>query len=303
MKLKKMTGVMVVGASIVLAGNAMAAATSIAQSWHNLGAGQLALGLGTPNNPAGTANHTADTGEICVFCHTPHGADISAAVPLWNRALPVAATQYPVANRYSAVGTSTFDATEMDVGSISLACLSCHDGTQALDAVINIPGSGGYDPAAARIGGGTGMTGDDRLASGALATTIIQNLGTDLRNDHPVSMQYGGGGVSGTVTATNDLDFATVSSQVLTTAGRVWWVETGYGAVANARDRKDVILYTRDNGGTIEPFVECGSCHDPHNVDNPTFLRVANSAAANLPALYSNANGGPSELCLTCHTK
>ena len=39
-------------------------------------------------------------------------------------------------------------------------------------------------------------------------------------------------------------------------------------------------LYTRleaETGvsGGEQPFVECGSCHDPHNVDNPTFLRVS----------------------------
>ncbi|MGQ0524682.1 MAG: cytochrome c3 family protein, partial [Betaproteobacteria bacterium] len=31
-----------------------------------------------------------------------------------------------------------------------------------------------------------------------------------------------------------------------------------------------------------------GSCHDPHNYSNPTFLRVANNT---------------SNLCLSCHVK
>ena len=46
--------------------------------------------LGT--TPGGTGvNQFSGTAEICVFCHTPHGADTSAAVPLWNRTLPAPA--------------------------------------------------------------------------------------------------------------------------------------------------------------------------------------------------------------------
>jgi hypothetical protein len=43
---------------------------------HNLSA----AGLGAVSNTSGTK-------EICVFCHTPHGGDSSAAVPIWNRHL------------------------------------------------------------------------------------------------------------------------------------------------------------------------------------------------------------------------
>lgn len=30
---------------------------------------------------------TANTDEVCVFCHTPHGSDVNAPVPLWNKVL------------------------------------------------------------------------------------------------------------------------------------------------------------------------------------------------------------------------
>ena len=49
---------------------------------HNLSSvGQQALNIAT----GGTA-----TTEVCVFCHTPHGANLSApgAAPLWNRSVP-----------------------------------------------------------------------------------------------------------------------------------------------------------------------------------------------------------------------
>ncbi len=285
---------------------------SIADSWHNLGAGNS---KGTTPNNSGAANKSSATGEICVFCHTPHGGDTSAAVPIWNRNLGT-----NVYKRYSqsgpdGFGTSTFDAAEAPVGSVSIACLSCHDGTQALDSMLNAPGSGNNWPTS------TTMTGADiDPTTGTLASGIIQNLGTDLSNDHPISMQYGGGGISvGNITTTNDPDFThsdgrqvslptagasyTVALKEGTIGGNanrpVWWIERGAESLKDGvRDREDVIFYTRSltQGGQPEPFVECGSCHDPHNVKNPTFLRVSNGALGSTTLAASG-------LCLTCHAK
>ncbi|MGH7274001.1 MAG: hypothetical protein ACREIQ_06085 [Nitrospiria bacterium] len=83
--------------------------------------------------------------EICVFCHTPHGAnpDAPGAAPLWNRALPTGSSFTPYTS-------PNFDAEGDTPGTpkgVSLACLSCHDGTIAFDALINAPGSGGFQPA------------------------------------------------------------------------------------------------------------------------------------------------------------
>jgi predicted CXXCH cytochrome family protein len=55
------------------------------------------------------------------------------------------------------------------------------------------------------------------------------------------------------------------------------------------REKTDMILYRRATFTDGEgPSVECGSCHDPHNYSNPTFLRLANNT---------------SNLCLSCHVK
>ena len=176
--------------------------TSIADSWHNLGANNSKGG--TPNDPTnGNANKSGATGEICVFCHTPHGGDTSAAVPIWNRKLNDPAVYK--ATRYSDNNTTTFDAEEGPIGSVTIACLSCHDGAQAVDALINAPGSGGYTPPSTGFGSAdyyawasaARFSGQDTDANGRLAPDIVQNLGTDLRNDHPVSMQYAGGGITG----------------------------------------------------------------------------------------------------------
>jgi len=306
----------IAGATLMVSSAAFAGPmSSIADSYHNLGANNIRAT--TPNGGA-TPNHSNDTAEICVFCHTPHGGDSSAAVPIWNRKLNDPASY----TRYSSLGTSTFDATEAPVGSVTIACLSCHDGTQAIDSVINAPGSGGYNPDGARIG--NGFVGTDQV-NGQLATGIVQNLGTDLSNDHPVSMQYAGGGVSVAQPdgPTNDPDFVagqnrdhprsfTLNSMAAPSTSsitRLWWIERNDLSLNNGnRDRADIILYTRNEQsvpGGEQPFVECGSCHDPHNIDNPTFLRVSNGIPSSLSTDFPNAvdpNYG-SALCLTCHTK
>ncbi|MEK6748028.1 MAG: cytochrome c3 family protein [Pseudomonadota bacterium] len=273
---------MVVGALAV-----RPALAGIAQSVHNLGT------TGVGSNPNGGArNQFSGTAEICVFCHTPHGGDANAAVPLWNRRLSNPA----IYQTYDQLGTSTLDAKVAAVGSVSLGCLSCHDGTQAIDAVINEPGSGADNPGF-RAGTWTGT--DNNL--GKLAPSVVQMLGIDLTNDHPIGMQYAGGGLSAARPIlpqgeTTDPDFAPVRYKVEN--GRYfWWVDKDWRIGGDGeRTKNDAVLYTRDaNNGYAgqsgpEPFVECASCHDPHTTDNPTFLRVSNTET-------------PSGLCLTCHVK
>ncbi|NGZ05960.1 MAG: hypothetical protein G8237_06340 [Magnetococcales bacterium] len=238
-------------------------------SKHDLGAS------GTSQH--GTTGNT-NTTEVCVFCHTPHGANTGAAAPLWNKSLPAAGSY----TRYSSLNSSTIDGAELAVGSVSLACLSCHDGSQAMDVMINKPGSGGYTAGGAAFQANAAMTG-----------TPLPNLGVDISNDHPISIQYGGGGWVGGDTdgtaAAGDLADGSFKAGVKDTINTnpVWWIDTGNAGV---RDKTDIILYTRTNGATKEPFVECASCHDPHNATAQpvSFMRISNAASA---------------VCLACHDK
>ena len=256
------------------------ALAQIASTKHNLGS----LGTGV--------NRFSGTAELCVFCHTPHGADTTASAPLWNRTLGT-----PAYTTYNSLGTSSLNGATVAVGSVSIACLSCHDGTQAMNTIINQPGSGLTN---ATYGAGT-WTGANVVSAtdGRLAAGIVTNLGLDLRNDHPIGIQYGGGPLT-TVPAApadyssfNDADFKTAKSASLN-GSSVWWVDTG--TAGNGRQKTDMLLYTRSgatatNGSVLtgaQPFVECASCHDPHTNTNPTFLRT------------TNAN---SRVCLACHIK
>ncbi|VAX15489.1 Cytochrome c family protein [hydrothermal vent metagenome] len=276
MKTKTYLGALVVAVAALafVSGPAWA---GIALTKHNLGS----------SSTAGN-NQTADTGYICVFCHTPHGSDTSAPVPLWNRVLGSQGAAY---NTYASLGTSTLDSKQAAIGSVSLACLSCHDGTQAMDVMINAPGSGGYN--ATGTDAGFNWTGSSVNAGGTI-TAGVTLIGTDLRNDHPIGTQYAGGGYTSSTPAPssgNDPDFNAAKN---TTIGStlVWWVDTSTGTT-NTREKTDMILYSRPStdfagGGTTEPSVECASCHDPHTSANPTFLRTSNVGSA---------------VCLACHNK
>jgi len=279
----------VAGLSALLAVSGQALA-QIAITKHNLGS------TGTAGNNRVTGSGAAGTDEICVFCHTPHASNTAmTSAPLWNKTVP--ANTYDV---YDTIVSSTIDGTVLQpgagTGSVSVACLSCHDGTQAMDNIINAPGSGGYD-----IGGGaatgrayTWDTGTGRVNTDGFLLNgggFIANLGIDLKNDHPVGIQYCGGGVNvgnATIATCRDGDFNALTSATIN-AQLVWWVDSGTSA--GLRDKGDMILYSRDfgagAGNGVGPSVECASCHDPHSA-NTTFLRKSNAGSA---------------VCLACHNK
>jgi len=242
------------------------AQADIKNSVHNLGTTAVGGGL------------VGVTERICVFCHTPHGSDINAPVPLWNKVLPTSGSF----TTYDALNTATLDgAVDLNVGGISLACLSCHDGTTALDLVLNAPTTVGgvyrYNALGATISTGILMTG-----------TPVPVLGKDLRDDHPVGVQYAGGGLLWAAIApgNNVADSANDKMFVdpIWDNGRLW---VGSIGVTTILGDEGLPLYG-NAGNAFGPTVECASCHNPHKTDNGSFLRRSNTGSA---------------LCLACHIK
>ena len=78
-------------------------------------------------------------GEVCVYCHTPHGANTKVAAPLWNRT-----ANNTVYTTYDQGLSQTFTGSVSNPGVNSITCLSCHDGTLGVDSIVNMPGSGNY---------------------------------------------------------------------------------------------------------------------------------------------------------------
>lgn len=105
------------------------------------------------------SSFAATGGEICIACHTPHKADTSVTdAPLWNHKLTTAT--------YTLYASPTFNgsATIAQPAGVSKLCLSCHDGTVAVDAF-------------------GGQAGTSMIAAAG-------NLGTDLKKSHPISFTF-----------------------------------------------------------------------------------------------------------------
>lgn len=274
---------------------------SIGNTRHNMTQRQATPGVLTDGDPSVNGPYGQimnpyrnDYEEVCVYCHTPHGANANVTLPLWNRTLK--ATTYTTYN-------STITQTATQPGAASLSCLSCHDGQTAVDSIINMPGSGRYLAAQAstqdnaflnvwnnasspdatiHIGlnpvAGLGCLACHSPAAGFVGAGAsdftVAAIGTDLKNDHMVGVTY-----PALVVATDNF-------------------KRPGGTKGNATFF-DVDGDTKMDKGEVRVYdgkVECASCHDPHGVPSggptstfqPTFLRASNAGSA---------------LCLTCHSK
>ncbi|MDP2110175.1 MAG: cytochrome c3 family protein [Thiobacillus sp.] len=162
--------------------------------------GALAAGiLGTKHDLSvtggGTIKSTTQT-EICIFCHTPHDAFKTDNIPLWNHEMSQITT-------YGMYTSPTLDATDLaDVGvddpahsAVSNLCLSCHDGTVAVNSFNNPSNTSPNTP---MVGGVDKITGSANLGAAADA----------LKNDHPVNFTYNpgtGAGLDSTLVPTASL--------------------------------------------------------------------------------------------------
>jgi predicted CXXCH cytochrome family protein len=217
----------------------------------------------TPHNLT-RSSRSADESEVCIFCHTPGLSSVipksethSATAPAWQKAVNLS-LEFTI---YDDIGRLGRDL--LAVGSQSVACLSCHDGTQA-PAVFRAQADHPY-----------GMP-----YRGAI------------KNSRPASGKppYAAAGSGMPFNAAKHLvgldDFRDVSQGMID--GRpVYWVSRN--GITQRRTRSDLPVYVRQSAGfeSSVPYIECSSCHDPHS-ENELFLRASNSA---------------SQLCLTCHIK
>ena len=293
----------------------------------------------TKHNLSANPNIGANQPEVCVFCHTPHGGDTDVggstnAAPLWNRA--AINTQGYADKMYISPnfdGYKDADLTGNYPYGVSAACLSCHDGTVAFDALINAPGTGEYDPAAPRrnyqFSGGY-VNGDGTFKEGVYPPDPMPNLTQDLRNDHPISIRM----CDTAQTPTNDPQFTdTCTNSIAQTNNFILKLKRSLGDAAVTADIRDQVRAYRTAGSEGGWYVECASCHNPHeasrkndpeynpittsqassgitysNTENDRFLRfpsfdpTAQPASVKDALLTGDRNAG-SLLCLTCHQK
>ena len=121
--------------------------------------------IGSPHDFSGETWNIvpSDPSSVCGVCHQPHNAS-STIVPLWVHTTTAATFTLYSSNT---VTGSKMNATANAIGGVSLACLSCHDGTVAINSY-----AGG-------VKGGS-----------ALYVTNSAKIGTDLTHTHPISFTY-----------------------------------------------------------------------------------------------------------------
>jgi predicted CXXCH cytochrome family protein len=217
-----------------------------------LGPGTIGTSLTVPNLPHNFSTQSWNAysqsthlgQQICQPCHTPHNAQVEPNSPLWNHQFSTATyTYYKTIKDNTTMGVSAIDGT-------SKLCLSCHDGTVALGS----------------FGGQTGGTG-----------TITGNasLGTDLSNDHPISIDYalakagGYGGLRATTYIYGVWDTVLTSPTYNT---------------YNFSDTSKYVSKLLDASGKVQ----CTSCHGAHSNKLGYQLKMDNRGSA---------------LCLACHSK
>jgi hypothetical protein len=261
----------------MLASPAEAARESkVSQTKHNLS-----------SSGVGTVKSASET-QICVFCHTPHGADASQPAPLWNKSIQT--------KTYTPYTSSSFDAATIQGASAgqplgsSKLCLSCHDGAMQLGAVRVLRGQQDQ------------VIPVDNTAAGAMpagagtATGFTRQLGgagfDDLTNDHPISVTYD------STLSLRDGELRTPD------AGQRW------GNVFGKRvpgDGYKPMLPLEPTGAANAGQVQCTTCHDPHiretdltNEKNIKFLRANRFQFLPPTDTYSASND---IICLSCHDK
>jgi hypothetical protein len=219
--------------------------------------------------------------RVCAFCHTPHhayqGSNPSDYYPLWSRTLDT--------QNFTAYATSTINAidwaSDIAIGPTRL-CMSCHDGTIAVDQhygntgsikflAENAPGLDGIWLGGAGIGAG---------AAG-------------LSNDHPVGFNYDTVAVGPSTPGVNPSP-----GQVQTAkAQEDPWIRAAGADLTYSNNNWGIKVADRLYADPADGarYMTCATCHDVHNKKNSD-----TTAHANYLVLAPQKD---SALCLTCHIK
>lgn len=226
--------------------------------------------------------------QICLPCHAPHqalGTENYKAGILWNHEL----TKQTKGLKFDLYSSSRVEAGHTDLDTGSILCMSCHDGTVALDSF------GGNLNGGQIIGG-----------------KYLKGANGDLTGSHPV-------GTEAVYRTNNDGQLSTSTSFADPKELSANGYRVSLRKIAGTTDPiTNVTAYTY--------VVGCGTCHNPHNglhqANGEGMLRVPNKGNVVVGGTsYIDATGAPqlskvvyrpagskttvpgSGLCLTCHIK
>jgi predicted CXXCH cytochrome family protein len=195
--------------------------------------GQATIKLSqSPHNLNNIPGAVVSKQQVCLPCHTPHGATQSdpndKGAFLWNHNTNWT-TSYTLYTQVHSTRFGSSSSANPKLDSTSRLCLSCHDGAIAIDA----------------YGGGTGNVKMGDLSGGVFA------LGTDLSNDHPVGISYPG------LSADGKTFTASAASGYIDPTTPKWGSTVTVGTTAGGGLNFSTV-------GANSNVIGCGTCHTPH---------------------------------------
>jgi hypothetical protein len=255
---------------------------------------------------------TADKMErVCVYCHTPHAAVVTSPdhdnLPLWNHEFGTQEfTPYVWAtpnNKEDGAGNQfTIDPL---IGPTRL-CMSCHDGSVAIDQ----HGVAMAEP------GGTQM---GLINRGYEANRDGRSKISDLTTTHPIGFDYNAiasyrnsrskhaDQQGNTEIVASEFGYAYEVTTALRPQGEYNLVSR-YNAAENKAIRDN--LYDKDGDG-LGDIMTCATCHEVHNKENATQEPFTGTAVTRTvlgenqtaPNYFLYAKEARSLICLSCHVK
>ncbi len=225
---------------------------------------------GTPHDFSSQSWNTdpSDPATVCGTCHVPHHAD-STVVPLWgHQSTATAFTMFNNANVPSATLPGLLVQSAQPNGP-SKACLSCHDGTVAINSY-----------------GGVGNYTTHGPATYITNSAMVAVNHTDLTGTHPISLIYDDS-IVGTAPGQDQWLYNPNTTPVLTPV-------SGPFVPGNDMTINGFLL----NGNNT---LECTSCHDVHNQNGTPFDIVNNPKLVKIVGVDGSGHG--SLLCRSCHNK
>lgn len=275
--------IVVIGVSVVsgavaasLSENPPPGSITLGNNRHNMSSNATHGGVKAAAPPDGTD-------QICIFCHTPHGAATEG--PLWNRNTPTGSFPLysgalaikgtiPGALNANAPNSTKYRTTDpgdpnfVYPNGASRLCMSCHDGVTA----INILRNGGTiamiaNPALLDPDGSLKGTLPNIGAGGTAIGSVI-----DLSTSHPISFVY------------TDNIVSTIINPAYIGAG-----------LPDRYEGPSAFVATVDTPLDSQSRMQCTTCHDPH-------LDTSLVNAALPPFWRQTAGATPYEdVCNNCH--
>lgn len=181
-----------------------------------------------------------DYGDACLYCHIPEEEQDQplkpGQLPNWNRYK----TNLDVYEQYT---SGTLKSVATRPGEISLLCLSCHDGTMAVDRIAfrptDILNKDDYS-LHMKLSDTDNISSCGKCHDGTVAHEISRKvIGSDMTDDHPIAIRYLG------LDNKSDKFFAPDDARGFDNGIRLY-------------------------GGNIE----CATCHDVHTPDSYKLLRT-----------------------------